>query len=231
MKISTIKPSSDSTRIDLQDLSKVLLNEQHQQMHDHAIAQMADDEPWSSRKSQELHDALAMAQMTREGDLDIIAIDVTDDLRLLMHMHVPVPLMPKPGGALQIVDHAVIEMRYPRSIMTQSLPGTAFVRMIQPRFIWLGNVDHTVGVGCLGKVVPRNTPCRELILLTYSMLSAQTQMNDEYDYAGVINRDAAKWWALNPDRAPLTDRTLFDESPISDANASSEPANNTKEDA
>lgn len=212
MKINTIKPSATNHAIDLQDLHKVVLNEQHQQMYDRALTQMLEGEMWSMRKAQELHDALAMAQMTREDDLDILAIDATDDLRLLMHMRVPVPLMLKPGGDLQVVEHAMIEMRYPRLIMEQNLPGTAFIRVVQPRFIWLSNVDHAVGVGCLGKIVPRNTPCRELILLTYSVLSAQTQMNDEQDYAGVINRDAAKWWALNPHRAPLTDRTLFDES-------------------
>lgn len=225
MKINTIKPSSVGHRIDLQDLSKVELNEQHQQMVDHALAQMPEGEMWSMRKAQEIHDALAMAQMAREGDLNIIAIDATDDLRLLMHMHVPVPLMPKPGGELQVVNHAMIELRYPRLIMEQNLPGTAFIRVLQPRFIWLSNVDHTVGVGCLGKIVPRNTPCRELILLTHSVLSAQTQMNDEQDYAGVINRDAARWWALNPHRAPLTDRTLFDESPSPTPTAFSEKEN------
>jgi len=213
MKVMPIdKPCADN-RLDLQDMARVELNDKHRAMLDEAAASMRDDPIWSQRKAQEIHDALAMVQTAGDGDLDVLAINARDELGLLLYMRVPVPVMLKPGGELLIVDHALIDLRYPRQIMIQNLPGTRFIRVREPRFVWLGNVDPIRGVGCLGKVVPRNTPCRELILLTFSMLCAQTQMNDEEDHAGVINREAAKWWSLNPQRSPLTDRTLFDESP------------------
>ena len=51
---------------------------------------------------------------------------------------------------------------------------------------------------------PLSTAVREAVLASYAALTLQSVMIDELDPAGVMNKQAARWWQANTGRIPLT---------------------------
>jgi hypothetical protein len=113
-----------------------------------------------------------------------------------------------------LAESALLMVRYPKEIMMSDLPGTSFVRILQPRGVWHPNIDLSSGVVCLGLKVLRNTPLRDIVWLTYTALTMQTFMFDEQDRAGVLNAAAARWWSANRDRLPLSPTGLLEDRPL-----------------
>jgi hypothetical protein len=109
-----------------------------------------------------------------------------------------------------VASHAVLIVRYPQEVLTQDLPGTAFVQVREPLGVFHPNVEPSVGALCLGKTLPRATPLREIVWLSYAALTMQAFMFDERDAAGVINLKAARYWALNRERLPLSDTPFLE---------------------
>jgi hypothetical protein len=83
------------------------------------------------------------------------------------------------------------------------LPGSSFIQILEPRGVWHANVHPAEQVLCLGVVLPRNVPARELVLMAYDALGMITRQVDEADEAGVLNVEAARWWAQNLHQTPL----------------------------
>ena len=212
MKLNEIElASSKSNAFELQDLSDVELNPLHKKWIEQTREQSRGPESWTQRKCCELGDALALSQIVPDDGVRILPVSGVEALQILVHMTVPVPVMPSPGADLVIEQQAVLQVNYPQEVMRQNLPGMSFVNIGQPRGVWLANANPVDGTLCLGHTLPRNIPLREVLWLTYSALAVQLSMWDERDEAGVINVDAARWWQLNQHRAPLTDKPLFGE--------------------
>lgn len=205
-----VKPISKAANrppgTDLEDLLDLPLTDENRRRLDEACAHMAGDAHWATRRRHELHKAMALTQVT--GRVRPLFIDATDELRIALAMHVTVPTMR--SGELLVADHAIIELRYPQDVMTQNLPGTAFLRIAQPRGVWLANACPITGALCVGtEDTMRNISVVELIWLAYSALTLQVHMYDERDPARVINGEAARWWQVNQRHIPLTDEPLI----------------------
>ena len=207
--------AADHTRqpVGLDRLGEVRLTPAHADQLVRCERSSAGPAHWRRRKRDSAHDALALSQITPRDRLRVLAVDMTEDLNLLVHMNVPVPCMAPQSSELVMLPHTLLEVRYPQQIMTENLPGTSFTRINQPRWVWHANVEHKLGVLCLGIHLPRNTPLREILWLAYTALAMQTWMFDERDAAGVLNREAARYWSLNRDKLPLTPTALLEERP------------------
>jgi hypothetical protein len=169
---------------------------------------------WRRCKHQQAKQVLALTQVAPRGRLAVMNIQMTDSLDLLLHLNVTVPRMPPGSDELVVEDRAIVAIHYPQEVLTQDLRGTACVRIDQPRHVWLANAHQAAGVLCIGQIIPRNTLVKEIIWLTYTALTMQTVMFDTRDAAGVINPDAARWWAANQDRVPLTRTALLEDQPL-----------------
>jgi hypothetical protein len=157
------------------------------------------------RKKAEARDLLALSQIAPPRRMRIDLLDLSEALRALLLLRVPVPLQPEGAGRLPLADHAVLGITYRPECLVQALPGFAFVQILAPARIFHPNVGANPGqLLCLGAQLPPGIRVTELILLSYGALSMQTVMLDEMDPAGVLNSDAAIWWQQNMHRLPLT---------------------------
>jgi hypothetical protein len=125
-------------------------------------------------------------------------------------MQVPVPCRPDRGNELHVADHAELGVVYPREVLRACLPGTSFVQILEPRRVWHANVVPGEQRLCLGISLPCNLPVREIVLMAYNALAMITYQVDELDVAGVYNVEAARWWAANLRRLPLTTRAFLE---------------------
>jgi hypothetical protein len=183
----------------------VELTQRNQAWLDTAAREAGGPPPWRMRKKAEARDVLALAQMSPAGRMRISLLDLSEALRVLLMLRVPVPLQPEDNGHLPQADHAVLGITYRPESLVQALPGFAFVQILTPPRIFHPNVAASPGqLLCLGAQLPPGIRVTELILLSYGALSMQTVMLDEMDPAGVLNRDAAVWWQQNMHRIPLT---------------------------
>jgi hypothetical protein len=138
--------------------------------------------------------------------MDVKEIDLGGTFRAVFVLEAPVMLKPTSSEEPHLDHTAIIGLSYRREAVTTDQPGTSFVSILAPDNLWYANVGP-VSKGqplCLGLFLPAGIPIKELVLMTWGALCMQTTMIDEQDSAGVLNRDAARWWQQNLDRIPLT---------------------------
>lgn len=164
--------------------------------------------PFRSRKKAELHEFLALAQVS--GRIQPLALKLEDALQVLFELVCPVPVMDA-GGNFQVFDRARIFLRYPEEAIRKAMPGYAFIEIVEPQGVWLPNVsrpDAERGIPlqalCLGASLPPGIRVRELVLMTFGALTMQAIQMNALDPAGIMNPLAARWWQSNLARIPLT---------------------------
>jgi hypothetical protein len=116
----------------------------------------------------------------------------------------PVPC--RPGqGELVIAHQALLGVRWPVEVLSQSLPGPAFVQVLLPQGVFHPSVakGHIQAL-CLGAQLPVGIKVTELVLMSYRAVTLQDHTLDVQDPAGVFRADAAIWWQSNTHRIPLT---------------------------
>ncbi|MHC4415956.1 MAG: hypothetical protein ACYS0G_11790 [Planctomycetota bacterium] len=206
--------NASNGRVGLNNLADVTMTAAHQALLDRAAHASAGPAHWRQRKRVEVRDMLALSQITPRNRLRVLDLKMTEQVELLVHMSVTVPCMAPSDNRLVVFHDALLAMRYPQEVMTEDLPGTSFVQVRQPRWLWHANAHHEYGVLCLGMKLPRNIPLTEITWLCFAALAMQTWNFDERDAAGVINVKAARYWALNRQRLPLTRTGLLEDRPL-----------------
>jgi hypothetical protein len=197
--MSTLEPAQGRT-IGLHALRAVPLEPDAAERLRAAASAMRGDAPWKCRMLSEAHDLLALAQIapTRVAVADL---SLGDDLRAFVTMTCPVPCR-APGGPVEIAEAAQIGLAYPRAALYD--PAAVLVQVLSPRYVFLGNVHPETGVVCLGTRVTAAIPVKQLLLMTFATLTAQTVVLDPADYAGVFHPEAARWWWEHRNDLPLT---------------------------
>lgn len=196
------------------DLHSVVLLREQEEWLENLAHDLHGSPSWQRRKRAEARDLLALAALAPR--LEVVALDVRTALLARLILRVPVPCRLDGMHEIGIAQRAHLVLRYPEEAMRLPLPGYAFVEIVRP----LGTFHPNVGgplmssaggiqrggpqLLCLGSHVAAGTPVRELILATYQALGMMTYHLDPRAGAGVMNREAAEWWASNLARLPLT---------------------------
>ena len=188
----------------LSTLRSVQLNLQSRQLLDAAAQANGGDAAWRVRKLAEARALLALAQIAPPGRLTVQMVDLREHVRVLLLMRVPVACHPDENNVLRVAQHALLGVVYPREALHENLPGSRFVQILQPVAVWHANVVPGEQALCLGITIPCNTPLREIVLMAYDALAMTTHQVNEADEAGVFHVEAARWWAANLDRLPLS---------------------------
>jgi len=200
MKITKL----ETPRAGLQSLGQVALSARNRNLLGEAMKTAGGDAPWRARKQAEARDLLRLSQMAPPGRLHVERIDLGQHLRAVLFMRVPVPCRPDASNQLPVADFAVLGLTYPREVLQKRLSGMAFFQILEPHGVWHANVGEIGQPLCLGAHLPVGIPVVELVLSAYGALSMQTVMINEFDPAGVVNRNAARWWQQNIQKAPLS---------------------------
>jgi hypothetical protein len=195
--------------VSLSDLRSVPLVSPFRELHESAAASCFGSEFFRRRKLAELHEFLALAQVS--GRIQPLAINLQDAIQLDFLLRCPVPTL-APDGALRVHDRAHVYLHYPEAAVRTARPGTSFVQILQPQGLWLPNAAPVPGASsahrpsglCLGTLMPPGIRLREIVLMTFDALTLRTVQMDPRDHAGVLNREAALWWQSNTARLPLT---------------------------
>jgi hypothetical protein len=189
----------------LSALNEAVLDERHRHILEFARATCGGPAAWRERKLVEVHELLALAQLSRR--LRIEWLDVSVDLRAVIEMQVTVPCLRSPDTELEIAPRAVLGVMYRQEILTSPQPGYSFVQILSPAPVWHANVSRDQNqVLCLGPSLPVGIPLKEILLMAYGALTFQTIQLDPGDSAGVMNPAAAQWWSCenNLKKIPLS---------------------------
>ena len=209
-----MSPTPELRRPGLWDLPSVVLPREQQEWLAGLARDFRGSPSWQRRKKAEIHDLLALAAIAPR--LEVIPIDPRTALLARLVLRVPVPFRLDGIHELALAQRAHLVLHYPEEAMRMPLPGYAFVEIARPLGVFHPNVGGplTTAAGgmlrggpqllCLGAHVAPGTPVRELILATYQALGMMTYHVDPASGAGVMNREAAAWWAGNLARLPLT---------------------------
>jgi hypothetical protein len=182
----------------------VELNEANRVRLAAASASCDGDAAWRRRKQFEAADLLRLTEVAPKERIRIGWMDLREALRVLICLGVPVPCRPRPDGELAVIHGAVLGLTYPPEAVRSSLPGSAFLQILEPHGVWHANVGGPGQSLCLGARLPAGIRTRELVIMAYGALSMQSVQIDEYSPAGVMNHEAATWWQHNRARIPLT---------------------------
>jgi hypothetical protein len=195
-------PAGPPPRAALSNLDQLPLAGLDRQIWDSAMSRCGGPAAVRHRMGAEAHDLLALGRLS--GRMHIHWLDLSSGLRAKVELETPVPCLPDAASALEVAPRAVLGLIYPPEAMLLSMPGYAFVRILQPRSVWHSSVspDHNQAL-CLGPSLPAGIPLREILLMTYGALTMQTIQLDILDPAGVLNPVAADWWQRNPRLIPL----------------------------
>jgi len=188
----------------LDSLPGVVLNPRNRHLLEEAARASGGDAAWRARKGAEAHDLLALSQIASAGRLTVERLDMRESLQAVLLMRVPVPCRPDANNVLRVADHAVLGLNYPHEVLRKRLPGMSFIQIFEPHGVWHANCGIIGQPLCLGTDLPCGMPVKELVLMTYGALSMQTIQVDERDEAGIVNPMAARWWAANLHRIPLS---------------------------
>lgn len=163
---------------------------------------------WQMRKRAELRELLALSEIADR--FQVVGVDVRTDFRALVHLRCPVPCLGPQDEHLRIEEQAVIAICWPEEAIRSPLPGHSFAQIVGPREVYLPNVSpEPTQLICLGTQLPVGLPVREIILMSFGVLTMQTVMLDEQDPSGVMSADAALYWQARPDLIPLTDEPFL----------------------
>lgn len=174
-----------------------------------ALLSNAGEPVWRVRKEGEVRELVGLQQIAPDR-FKILQFDLVDGLRCLFALRTPVPLRPDAHDRLGFASEAVLGLDYRRQAMTEAMPGTAFLCILKPRDVWLGNVSPNPQMLCLGPKIAAGTRCRNLVLMAYAALAGQTMQEvDPRSGAGVMNLEAALWWQRNLARLPLSNEPFL----------------------
>jgi len=211
MKTNPDKDPKSKPRDGLSYLAEVILDDCHKELFEKAKATCRGGAVWRQRKLSEIHDFLALSQLS--GRINTMFLNLSGPLRILFEMKVTVPTLPDPAGELIVADRAHLGLTYREEAIRLPQPGYSFIEALQPNHIWLANAAPSdpafprFGPGqaiCLGATIEAGTPVKELILMSFGALTLQSVQLDALDAAGVMNDVSARWWMQNRDRIPLT---------------------------
>lgn len=195
-----------TARPGLASLDEIDLSPLNQRRIELVSADVQGDDPWRARKKAEARQLLALEQLAGPSRMRVAGLDLEQDLRAAIRLDAPVAMTPDDDGTLNVVQGAVVGIVWPRVILTMPVPGFALVCLIEPAFgAYYPNVGATRGQRmCLGASLPVGIPVSELVLLAYGLLTMQSVMLDPADSAGVMHVEAARYWAANQHRIPLS---------------------------
>jgi hypothetical protein len=107
-----------------------------------------------------------------------------------------------------ISDRALLIVNYPENAIRESLKGTEFVQIIGANAYHPNISETSMGFPfqglCLGATLLPGVRVRELILMTYGLLTLQSITMDLMDPAGVLNPGAGEYWQHNVEQIPLS---------------------------
>ena len=224
MRFQSLRSSApDASPEGLSCLAGIKLSPDRQQQLELVDLASGGSAGWRSRKRAEAWDLLALGQLAPAGRMKVEFLDLRTAMRTAVLLRVPVPCMPQTGGELFVAPRALLGITYRQEALSQPLPGLAFVQILSPLRVWHSNVaPDAVQPLCLGAQLPAGIRVKELVLMAYGALSMQSIMIDPDDPAGVLNRDAARWWQQHLSHVPLS-RVPFlgdeDCQAVSDANS------------
>ena len=184
-------------------LADVELTEANQRILDEAMAEAGGAPTWRSRKHAEARDLLALSQ--RAERFDVLGLDMRETLRVMAGMAVTVPCLEAPDAELIVEKQAVLGIRYFEEAIRLPQPGYRFVQILAPHRVWHANVSRDPAQAlCLGVTLPAGIPVTEIVIMTYAALTMQTFQVDEYDGAGLLNRDAGRIFQQRMKLLPLS---------------------------
>jgi hypothetical protein len=197
----------------LSDLAKVQLDATQTEILERAIKSSSGPPAIRARKRAEAHDLLAMSQLASR--LNVVELDLSCSLRAAIHLRGPVPCRPTSDGPLKIEDATILGLNYRHESFAKPTPGWGFFQLLMPRRCWHANVSSdAVQALCLGLQLPAGVRVRDLVLMAFGALSMQSVQVDEYDPAGVMNKEAAIWWQANLNLVPLTGDAFISEADL-----------------
>jgi hypothetical protein len=197
----------------LSELAKVQLDAMCTERLERAAKNSGGPPAIRARKRAEAHDLLAMSQIASR--LNVVELDLSNSLRAAIHLRGPVPCRPTPDGPLRIEYDTMLGLNYRHESFAKATPGWGFFQLLMPRRCWHANVSSdAVQALCLGLQLPAGVRVRDLVLMSFGALTMQTVQVDEYDPAGVLNKEAAIWWQANLNLVPLTDEAFVTEADL-----------------
>jgi hypothetical protein len=189
---------------DVTQLARVPLDAPSTALLQNALAACGGSAGWRSRKRAEAHELLALAQVSRR--INVLALDLREALRVHFLLRAPVPCLPEPDGALEVMPCAELGLCYPESAVIEPQPGYNFICLLRPFQAWHPNIASAAAGQriCLGPQLSAATRLREIIFLTYRALTLAAAQFNPLDPAGVMNGAAAEWYQRNPEKIPLS---------------------------
>ena len=189
---------------DIAQLGRVPLDAHHGALLQGALAACSGSAGWRSRKRNEAHEVLALAQVSRR--ITVLALDLREAIRVQFFMRSPVPCRPDPAGELCVGSCAELGLSYSEAAVIEPQPGYNFIFLLRPFHAWHPNISSLESGQriCLGPQLPAATRLREIIFLTYQVLTLAAAQFNPLDSAGVMNGEAAEWYQRNPHRLPLS---------------------------
>lgn len=189
---------------DLTQLVRVTLDTHHAGLLQLALVACGGSPGWRSRKRAEAYEVLALAQVSRR--MTVLALDLREAMRAHFLMRSPVPCLPDPAGELRVEPCAELGLYYSESAVIEPQPGFNFICLLRPSHAWHPNISSAESGQriCLGPQLPAATRLREIIFLTYQVLTLAAAQFNPLDPAGVMNGAAAEWYQRNPGRIPLS---------------------------
>lgn len=190
------------SRYGLSDLPRVPLLPAHESALEQARERMLGAGFWRAAKLSAMRDVLALARISR---LEVIGIDPTTELRVLIRMPCCVPCLPPAAPELVVEQQVELSLRYGEEILRGPQPGYSIVEILRPFHVHHPNASAGPAQRlCLAASLPRGYPLREAIVASYAALTLQSVMLDERDPAGVMSPAAARFWQQHMHRIPLT---------------------------
>ncbi|HXJ55953.1 MAG TPA: hypothetical protein VNU68_04735 [Verrucomicrobiae bacterium] len=164
-------------------------------------------EPWRRRKQAAAHELLALAQLSQR--ITIQYLDLTEAIRTVFALRVPVPCRRGGVGPFQVAPMAVIGLTYRPEAALRPQPGFSFAEILEPRDVFHPNVSPSyqppgAQILCLGPKLPAGIRMVDLVLMIYTATCLQDATFSFTDSAGLANQAAGLFLEANPARVPLT---------------------------
>jgi hypothetical protein len=106
---------------------------------------------------------------------------------------------------LVIAQEAMLAIHYPQDAL-RTRKNIVFAQVLSPLQVFHPNVaPGPVQILCLGSHVPLGIRLVEILMLCHRALTLQDVQRDEFDAAGVLNLEAARWWQQCTLPLPLVD--------------------------
>jgi hypothetical protein len=204
----------------LWDLERVALSREQEQWLASLAGDLQGSSSYQRRKLAEVRDLFALARLAPR--LEVVSVDARTTLLARLTLRVPVPCRLDGMHEVGIAQRAHLVLRFPEEAMRFPLPGYAFVELLRPLGAFHPNIGGPMATRggpqlvCLGAHVAAGTPVRELVLATYQALGMMTYHVDPASGAGVMNREAAEYWAANLARLPLTREPFLERDGVED---------------